>query len=94
MAPSRTGSSTHGQGIANDPHANAVATKAEDAAAEDAAAEARAKELKAMSVHNAKAQMEAGAKYSLRCTDRSNPFRLARRLAKDLFGIPGGLQQR
>ena len=59
MAPSRTGNSTHGQGIANDPHANAVAKKVEDAAAQ-----AVAKELKAMRAHKAKAQREAEAQYA------------------------------
>ena len=59
MAPSRTGNGTHGQGIANDPHANTVAKKAEDAAAQ-----AGAKELKAMRAHEAKTQSEADARYS------------------------------
>ena len=59
MAPSQSGNGTHGQGIANDPHANTVAKKAEDAAAQ-----ARAKELKAMRAHKAKAQEEADATYA------------------------------
>ena len=59
MAPSRTGNSAHGQGIANDPHANPVAKNAENAAAQ-----AGAKELKAMRVHKAKAQSEADARYA------------------------------
>ena len=59
MAPSRTGNSAHGQGIANDPHTNTVAKKAEDAAAQ-----ARAKELKATRAHKAKAQEEADATYA------------------------------
>ena len=60
MAPSLTkGNGTHGQGIGNDPHANTVAKKAEDAAAQ-----ARAKELKAMRAHKAKAQEEADATYA------------------------------
>ncbi len=73
MAPSQTnGNSTHGQGIANDPHANTVAKKAEDAAAQ-----ACAKELNVMRADKAKAQKEADATYArsegvharLRCTD-------------------------
>ena len=59
MAPSRTGNSAHGQGIGNDPHANTVATKAEDAAAHALAAE-----LKAMRAHNAKVQSEADTRYA------------------------------
>ena len=59
MVPSLTGNGTHGQGIANDPHASTVATKAEDAAAQ-----ARAKELKATRAHKAKAQEEADATYA------------------------------
>ncbi len=59
MAPSRTGNSTHGQGIANDPHANTVAKKAEDAVAQPVA-----KELKAMRALKAKAQREADATYA------------------------------
>ena len=60
MAPSRTSNSAHGQGIANDPHANTVAKKAENAAAQ-----AGAKELKAMRAHKgAKAQSEADARYA------------------------------
>ncbi len=58
MAPSRTGNGTHGQGIANDPHANTVAK------AEDAVAQPVAKELKAMRAHKAKAQREAEAQYA------------------------------
>jgi hypothetical protein len=65
VAPSLTkGNGTHGQGIANCqgianyPHANTVAKKAEDAAAQ-----ARAKALKAMRAHKAKAQEEADATY-------------------------------
>ena len=59
MAPSLTGNGTHGQGIANDFHANTVAKKAEDAAAQALAAE-----LKAMRAHKAKAQEEADATYA------------------------------
>jgi hypothetical protein len=59
VAPSRTGNSAHGQGIANDPHTNTVAKKAEDAAAQ-----ARAKELKAMRAREAKTQSEADARYA------------------------------
>ena len=59
MAPSRTGNSAHGQGIANDPHANTVAKKAEDAAAHALAAE-----LKAMRAHEAKAQRDADARHA------------------------------
>ena len=59
MVPSQTGNSAHGQGIADDPHANAVAKKAEDAAAH-----AREKALKAMRAHKAKAQEEADATYA------------------------------
>jgi len=59
VAPSRTDNSAHGQGIANDPHTNTVAKKAEDAAAQ-----ARAKELKAMRAHKANAQEEADATYA------------------------------
>ena len=58
-APSCTGNSAHGHGIANDPHTNTVAKKAEDAAAQ-----AGAKELKAMRVRKAKAQSEADARYA------------------------------
>jgi hypothetical protein len=58
-APSRTGKGRHGQGIANDPHTNAVAKKAEDAAAQ-----AGAKELKAMRADKAKAQREADARHA------------------------------
>ncbi len=59
MAPSQSGNGAHGQGISDDPHANTVATKAEDAAAQ-----ARVKQLKAMRAHNAKAQEEADATYA------------------------------
>ena len=59
VAPSQTGKGRHGQGIGNDPHANTVATKAEDAAAHALAAE-----LKAMRADKAKAQMEADATYA------------------------------
>jgi hypothetical protein len=59
VAPSRTGNGAHGQGIVNDPHANSVAVKAEDAAAQ-----ACAKELKAMRAHKANAQEEADATYA------------------------------
>ena len=58
-APSRTGNSAHGHGIANDPHTNTVAKKAENAAAQ-----AGVKELKAMRVGKAKAQSEADARYA------------------------------
>ncbi len=68
MAPSQSGNSTHGQGIANGPHVNTVATKAEDAAAQ-----ARAKQLKAMRAHKATAQEEADATYARsRCTRASD----------------------
>ncbi len=50
MAPSQSGNGAHGQCIANDPHADTVAKKAEDAAAQ-----AVAKELKAMRAHKADA---------------------------------------
>jgi hypothetical protein len=56
VAPSRTGNSAHGQGIANDPHGNTVA--------KNAAAQAGAKELKAIRAHKAKAQREADARYA------------------------------
>ena len=59
MAPSRTGNCAHGQGIANDPHANSVVKKEDDAAAQ-----ACAKELKVMRAHKAKAQEEADATYA------------------------------
>jgi hypothetical protein len=59
VAPSQTGNGAHGQGIANDPHANTGATKAQDAAAQ-----VRAKELKAMRAHKATAQKEADATYA------------------------------
>ena len=59
MAPSRTGNGAHGQGIANDPHADTVAKKVEGAAAQ-----ALAKELNAMRAHKAKAQEEADAMYA------------------------------
>ena len=59
MAPSRTGKGAHSQGIANNAHANAAATKAEDAAAQTLA-----KELQAMRAHEAKAQREAVATYA------------------------------
>ncbi len=59
MAPSQPGNGAHGHGIANDPHANTVATKAEDAAAQG-----RVKELKAMRAHKATAQQEADATYA------------------------------
>jgi hypothetical protein len=59
VVPSLTGNGTHGQGIANDFHANTVAKKAEDAAAQALAAE-----LKAMRAHKAKAQEEADATYA------------------------------
>ena len=59
MAPSQTGNGAHGQGIANDPHANTATKKAQDAAVQ-----ARAKELKAMRAHNATAQKEADATYA------------------------------
>ena len=59
MVPNLTGNGTHGQGIANDPHANTVAKKAEDAAAQALAAE-----LKAMRAHKAKVQEEADATYA------------------------------
>jgi hypothetical protein len=96
VVPSLTGNGTHGQGIANDFHANTVAKKAEDAAAQALAAE-----LKAMRADKAKAQSEADARYAgslctraFRCTDGSNLFRWARLLAKDKFVIPGALEQR
>jgi hypothetical protein len=59
VAPSRTGDGAHSQGIANDPHASTVATKAEDAAAQ-----ARAKALKAMRADETNAQEEADATYA------------------------------
>ncbi len=59
MVPSLTFNGTHGEGIANDPLANTVAKKAEDAAAQ-----ARAKALKAMRAHKAEAQKEADATYA------------------------------
>ncbi len=59
MAPSRTGNSAHGQGVANDPHANTVAKKAETAAAQ-----AGAKELNVIRAHKAKAQREADARHA------------------------------
>ena len=59
VAPSQTGNGAHGQGIANDPHANTVAKKTEDAVAQ-----ACAKVLKAMRADKAKTQKEAGATYA------------------------------
>ncbi len=59
MAPSLTGNSARGHGIADDPRANAVAKKAEDAAAQ-----ACSNALKAMRAQKAKAQEEADATYA------------------------------
>jgi hypothetical protein len=59
VAPSQSGNGAHGHGIANDPHANTVAKKAEDAAAQG-----RAKQLKVMRAHKATAQKEADATYA------------------------------
>jgi hypothetical protein len=59
VAPSQSGNSAHGQCIADDPHTNTVAKKAENAAAQ-----ARAKQLKAMRAHKAKAQKKADATYA------------------------------
>ena len=59
VAPSRTGDSTHGHGISDDPRANTVAKKAENAAAQ-----ACSKALKAMRADKAEAQEEADATYA------------------------------
>jgi hypothetical protein len=59
VAPSRTGNGAHGQGLANDPRANTVATKAEEAAAQ-----ARANEQKTIRAHKAQAQSEGNAQYA------------------------------
>jgi hypothetical protein len=59
VAPSRTGNSTHGHGISDDPRANTVAKKAENAAAQ-----ACSKALKAMRADKAEAQEEADATYA------------------------------
>ena len=59
VVPSQTSNGAHGQGIANDPHANTATKKAQDAAAQ-----ARAKQLKAMRAHKAEAQKEADATYA------------------------------
>ena len=59
MAPSRTDNGAHGQGLANDPRANTVATKAEEAAAQ-----ARANEQKTIRAHKEQAQREANAQYA------------------------------
>ena len=59
VAPSRTGNGAHGRGLANDPRANTVATKAEEAAAQ-----ARANERKTIRAHKAPAQREANAQYA------------------------------
>ncbi len=68
MAPSRPGNGAHGQGIANDPHANTVAKKAEGAAAQ-----VRAMEFEAMSAHETNAQMEADATYARSLCTRALP---------------------
>jgi hypothetical protein len=59
VAPSRTGKGAHSQGIANNAHANAVETKAENAAPQTLA-----KELQAMRAHKGKAQRETDATYA------------------------------
>jgi hypothetical protein len=59
VVPSHTGNSAHDQGIANDPHVNTVAKKAENAIAQ-----AGAKELNVMRADKAKAQREADARHA------------------------------
>ena len=59
VAPSLTGNGTHGHGISDDPHANTVVKKAENAAAQ-----ACSNALKAMRAHKAEAQEEADATYA------------------------------
>jgi hypothetical protein len=60
VAPSRTGNSARSHGIADDPHANTVVKKAENAAAAQACSNA----LKAMRADKAEAQEEADATYA------------------------------
>ncbi len=87
--------SAHGQGIANDPHTNTVAKKAENAAAQ-----VGAKELKAMRAREAKAQSEADARYArslcMRAFDSltDQPFRWARRLEANPYAKLRDLEQR